>query len=157
MSSQKLTHSSSFSRHRHLCPQIFQTPFRKSGASFSFRRKAGKTAYNQKLVKQIAVRGITMRGLAGTNAYLYLEAIEISKKAPVARIDLEVKLETGEIKRTLRRLESGRDLYVESHGLDQYRGFTISQIDYNQDAVEFTNGHRLTAGQATGDGRRQRG
>ena len=35
-------------------------------------------AYNQKLVKKIAVRGITTRGLAGTNAYLYLEGIEVS-------------------------------------------------------------------------------
>jgi type III restriction enzyme len=108
-------------------------------------------AYNQKLVKKIAVRGITMRGLAGTNAYLYLESIEISKKAPVARIDMEVRRATGEIKRELKRLEAGRDLYDMSGGLDQYRGFTISQIDYNQDIVEFTNGHRLTAGQATGD------
>ena len=44
-------------------------------------------AYNQKLVKKIAVRGIQTRGLAGTNAYLYLEGIDISKKAPVARIE----------------------------------------------------------------------
>ena len=54
-------------------------------------------AYNQKLVKKIAVRGIQTRGLAGTNAYLYLEGIDISKKAPVARIELEVKLKSGEI------------------------------------------------------------
>ena len=33
-------------------------------------------AYNQKLVKKIAVRGITVKGLAGTNAYLYLESID---------------------------------------------------------------------------------
>ena len=35
-------------------------------------------AYNQKLVKKIAVRGISTRGLSGTNAYLYLESIQIS-------------------------------------------------------------------------------
>ncbi|MDC9725815.1 MAG: DEAD/DEAH box helicase family protein [Gammaproteobacteria bacterium] len=108
-------------------------------------------AYNQKLVKKIAVRGITTKGLAGTNAYLYLESIEISKKAPIARIDMEVQLKTGVIKRQIKRLEAGRDLYVESGELDQYKGFTISQIDYNQDTVEFTNGHVLTAGEATGD------
>jgi type III restriction enzyme len=108
-------------------------------------------AYNQKLVKKIAVRGIQTRGLAGTNAYLYLEGIEISKKAPMARIEMEVKLASGEIKRQLKRLESGRDLYVESGGLDQYRGHTVSQIDFNQDAVELTNGVTLTAGEATGD------
>ena len=108
-------------------------------------------AYNQKLVKKIAVRGIQTRGLAGTNAYLYLEGIDISKKAPVARIELEVKLSSGAIKRQLRRLEFGRDLHNVSGGLDQYRGFTISQIDYNNDTVEFTNGVALTAGEAAGD------
>ena len=108
-------------------------------------------AYNQKLVKKIAVRGITVRGLAGTNAYLYLESIEISRQAPVARIEMEVKLQSGEIRRQLKRLELSRDLYIESGELDQYRGFTISQIDYNQDTVEFTNGHVLTAGEAIGD------
>jgi type III restriction enzyme len=108
-------------------------------------------AYNQKLVKKIQVRGIQTRGLAGTNAYLYLEGIDISAKAPVARIELETKLKSGEIKRQLRRLEFGRDLYAESGELDQYRGFTISQIDYNSDTVEFTNGVILSAGDATGD------
>lgn len=109
-------------------------------------------AYNQKLVKKISVRGIQTRGLAGTNAYLYLEGIDISKKAPVARIELEVKLKSGEIKRQLQRLEFRDDLFVESGELDQYRdGFTISQIDYNTDTVEFANGVVLTAGEANGD------
>ena len=108
-------------------------------------------AYNQKLVKKIAVRGIQTRGLAGTNAYLYLEGIDISKKAPVARIEMEVKLKSGEIKRQLRRLEFRDDLFVESGELDQYRGFTISQIDAVNDTVEFTNGEVLRAGEANGD------
>lgn len=108
-------------------------------------------AYNQKLVKKIAVRGIQTRGLAGTNAYLYLEGIDISKKAPVARIEIEVKLKSGEIKRQLRRLEFRDDLFVESGELDQYRGFTISQIDAVNDTVEFTNGVVLNAGEANGD------
>ena len=109
-------------------------------------------AYNQKLVKKIAVRGIQTRGLAGTNAYLYLEGIEISKKAPIARLELEVRLKSGEIKRQLKRLEFRDDLFTESGELDEYRdGFTISQIDYNHDTVEFTNGIVLKAGEATGD------
>ncbi|SDE27332.1 type III restriction-modification system endonuclease [Kordiimonas lacus] len=108
-------------------------------------------AYNQKLVKKIAVRGIQIRGLAGTNAYLYLESIEISKQAPKARLEMEVRLASGEIKRQVRSFTVDTNLYDESNGLDQYRGFTISQIDYNKDAVEFTNGVTLTAGEATGD------
>ena len=107
-------------------------------------------AYNQKLVKKIAVRGIAVKGLAGTNAYLYLESIEISRKAPVARIEMEVR-QGGGIKRIVKRLERGKDLFVESNELDQYRGFVIAQIDANKDTVEFTNGHVLNAGDATGD------
>ena len=107
-------------------------------------------AYNQKLVKKIAVRGIAVRGLPGTNAYLYLESIEISKKAPLARIEMEVKQKSG-IKRILKRLGRGRDLFVESNELDQYRGFVIAQIDAISDTVEFTNGEVLNAGDATGD------
>ena len=107
-------------------------------------------AYNQKLVKKITVRGITVKGLAGTNAYLYLESIEISRSAPLARIEMEVRQGNG-IKRVVKRLEKGRDLFVESGELDQYRGFVISEINARTDTVEFSNGHRLTAGEATGD------
>ena len=109
-------------------------------------------AYNQKLVKKIAVRGILARGLVGTNAYLYLEGIDISHKAPVARIELEVKLKSGEIKRQLRRMEYRDNMFALSGELDQYRdGFVISQIDYNADTVEFTNGVILKAGEVNGD------
>jgi type III restriction enzyme len=107
-------------------------------------------AYNQRLVKKIAVCGITVKGLAGTSAYLYLESIEVSKKAPIARIEMEVR-QGGGIKRIVKRLEKGKDLFAESNELDQYRGFVIAQIDANKDTVEFTNGHVLNAGDATGD------
>jgi len=107
-------------------------------------------AYNQKLVKKIAVRGITVKNLAGTNGYLYLESIEISRSAPLARIEMEVRQANG-IKRVVKRLEKGRDLFVESGELDQYRGFVISEINARTDTTEFSNGHLLTTGEATGD------
>src|SRR5574340_1005417 len=68
-------------------------------------------AYNQKLVKKIAVRGISVKGLAGTNAYLYLQSIEISSKAPVARVEFEQKLKSGESKRVVRKLSKGDNLF----------------------------------------------
>ena len=107
-------------------------------------------AYNQKLVKKIAVSGVSVKGLAGTTAYLYLESIETSKIAVVARIEIEVSQGSG-IKRIVKRLEKGKDLFVESNELEQYRGFVISQIDARNDTVEFTNGHVLSAGDLTGD------
>jgi len=67
-------------------------------------------AYNQKLVKKIEVRGISVKGLPGTNAYLYLESVEISKQAPVVRIEMEIKQNSG-IKRVTRRLGKGDNLY----------------------------------------------
>ena len=108
-------------------------------------------AYNQKLVKKIAVRGITVRGLAGTNAYLYLESINIStSRPPEARAELEIQQVTG-IKRVLRKLGKNDNLYNLSDGLEQYRGFVVSDINALDNTVSFTNGVVLRAGEATGD------
>lgn len=107
-------------------------------------------AYNQKLVKKIAVRGISVKGLSGTNAYLYLESIEVSKQTPVARIEIEIKQTSG-IKRMIRKVKKGDNLYDLSGELDQYKGFVISEINAVTDSIEFTNGHQLQAGEATGD------
>jgi len=110
-------------------------------------------AYNQKLVKKIAVRGIAVKGLAGTNAYLYLQSIEIStKKPPEARVELEIKLAGGNIKRVVRKLGKGDNLFDLSGGLDQYRdGYVVADINANTDTLSFTNGVELVVGDAIGD------
>ena len=107
-------------------------------------------AYNQKLVKKIAVRGISVKGLTGTNAYLYLESIEVSTSAPVARVELEIKQNNG-IKRVLRKLSRKDNLFDISGNLEQYRGFVVDDINALTNTVMFTNGHELLAGEATGD------
>ena len=108
-------------------------------------------AYNQKLVKKIAVRGITVRGLAGTNAYLYLEAINVStSKPPEARAELEIQQVSG-IKRVVRKLGKSDNLYDLSDGLEQYRGFVVSDINALDNTVSFTNGVVLQSGEATGE------
>ncbi len=107
-------------------------------------------AYNQKLVKKINVRGISVKGLTGTNAYLYLEAIEVSVSAPVARVELEIKQNNG-IKRVLRKLRRNDNLFELSGNLEQYHSFVVADIDARTNTVSFTNGHELVAGEATGD------
>jgi type III restriction enzyme len=107
-------------------------------------------AYNQKLVKKIAVRGISVKGLTGTNAYLYLESIEISTSAPLARVELEIKQNNG-IKRVLRKLSRNDNLFDLSLGLDQYKGFVVGDINALSNKVTFTNGLELATGDATGD------
>jgi type III restriction enzyme len=110
-------------------------------------------AYNQKLVKKIAVRGIAVKGLAGTAGYLYLQSIEISsKKPPEARVEFEQKLASGPIKRIVRKLSKGDNLFDLSNELDQYRhGYVVSDINANTDTLSFTNGVELAVGDATGD------
>ncbi|OLT94372.1 type III restriction-modification system endonuclease [Mycobacterium syngnathidarum] len=105
-------------------------------------------AYNQKLVKKIAVRGITVKGLAGTTAYLYLDAIEIAKGAkPRARLEIEVQTKGGPISRHVKRLDVGANLHDISNGIEAYKGLFITDIDANRDVIELSNGDVVIAGQ----------
>ncbi|MCF6226764.1 MAG: DEAD/DEAH box helicase family protein [Xanthomonadales bacterium] len=108
-------------------------------------------AYNQKLVKKIAVRGISIKGLSGANAYLYLQSIEVSStKPPIARVEFEIKQNNG-IKRTVRKIGKGDNLFEKSKELEEYRGFVVSDIDAVKDTLNFTNGVELTVGDAIGN------
>lgn len=108
-------------------------------------------AYNQKLVKKVAVRGISVRGLTGTTAYLYVAGIQVSTtRPPLARVELEIRQASG-IKRIHRNLGKNDNLFELSGELEQYRGFVISDIDAIKDTVSFSNGVELHAGEATGD------
>lgn len=104
-------------------------------------------AYNQKLVKKIAVRGITVKGLAGSTAYLYLDAIEIAKGAkPRARLEIEVQTKS-DIKRQIKRLDVGANLRDVSNGIEAYKGLFITDIDATRDVIELSNGDIVVAGQ----------
>lgn len=109
-------------------------------------------AYNQKLVKKIAVRGITSKGQAGTNAYLYLEGVDIfTNKGPEARLEFELKQQNG-IKRVVRKVSKGSNLFELSGELDQYKDrFVVAEIDARTDTLTFTNGIQISAGEALGD------
>lgn len=108
-------------------------------------------AYNQRLVKRIAVRGITVKGQTGTNGYLYLQDVRVYRdKAPDARVEIEMR--GGEVKRKLRVLRKGDNLFDLSNQLDQYReGYVVSDIDARDNTVHFVNGVVLQAGEAVGD------
>jgi type III restriction enzyme len=109
-------------------------------------------AYNQKLVKRIAVRGITVKGQTGANGYLYLQDVRVYRdKAPDARVEIEVRRQR-EVKRELRVLRKGDNLFELSDELSQYRdGYVVSDIDARDNTVHFVNGVVLNAGEAVGD------
>ena len=107
-------------------------------------------AYNQKLVKKITVKGIEVKGLTGTHGYLYLQDIIISNKAPVARLEMEIKSKKGEFRREIRNVEKGRDLFVISNEAEQYNDhYTVTNI--TADSIEFANGIVLHVGQGNVD------
>lgn len=108
-------------------------------------------AYNKKLVKKIEVKGFEVKNLRGTDSYLYLEEIVLSsKKPPKAKLELEIHYKKS-INRETRILGVGDDLYHISHEMEQYKGYTISEIDPIEGKVTFTNGKNINAGMVVGD------
>lgn len=105
-------------------------------------------AYNQKLVKKIAVRGITVKGLSGSTAYLYMDAIEIAKGAkPRARVEIDVKTKAGPIKRMVKRVEKGTRFHDLSGGIEAYKGLYVEDIRATDDTLHLSNGDIVVAGQ----------
>lgn len=108
-------------------------------------------AYNKRLVKKIAVKGITETGSTATDSYLYLESINLSKGDPTATLQFEMKTANGVPKKKSKIVKEGDNLYDYSNGLEEYRnGFVVSHIDGRDDSVEFINGIKIYAGDVVG-------
>ena len=108
-------------------------------------------AYNRRLVKKIAVKGITESGSTATDSYLYLESINLSKSDPTATLQFEVKMASDAPKKKSRIVKIGDNLYDYSGGLEEYRnGFVVKQIDGRDDSLEFINGIKIFAGDVIG-------
>ena len=108
-------------------------------------------AYRQRLVKRIHVKGFEVKNLRGTSGYLYLDNVELSpSKPPIAKIELEIKTASGAITRKTKKFNVGDDLKVESGGLAEYDGYTVSEIS-PKGYVVFVNGTIIQRGQVIGD------
>ena len=109
-------------------------------------------AFKKRLVKKIEVKGFELKNLGGTNCYLYLAAIVLDrKKPPRARLEFEVKLKSGAIKREIKLLNVNDNLYIESGNLEEYKGISIADIDPLRNMVTFSNGLTLIVGEAHGN------
>lgn len=107
-------------------------------------------AYNKKLVKKIAVKGITESGSSATESYVYLESINLSKAAPTATIQFDMKGATG-VRKVNRTVNEGFNLYPNSNNMEEYKNnFVVSRIDGRDDSVEFLNGIKIYAGDVIG-------
>ncbi|MHC1694012.1 MAG: type III restriction-modification system endonuclease [Eubacteriales bacterium] len=107
-------------------------------------------AYNKKLVKKIAVKGISITGSTATEGYVYLESINLSKGNPTATIEFDVKGKSG-LRKTTRVVSEGFNLYPNSGELEEYKkGYTVLRIDGRDSSIEFTNGIKLFSGDVIG-------
>lgn len=107
-------------------------------------------AYNKRLVKKIAVKGISESGSTATESYVYLESINLSKAAPTATIQFDYKGASG-IRKITRTVSEGYNLYDNSGSMEEYKqGFVVSRIDGRDDSVEFLNGIKIYTGDVIG-------
>lgn len=114
-------------------------------------------AYNERLVKRIEVKGIEMKGMRGTDGYLYLQDIQVSpSRPPRALMEFKQLLKSGRVGKRTRLFDEGDDIYVASGELEAYRdGFRILRIVPDQAGqlgyVELLNHDRIYRGQVMND------
>jgi type III restriction enzyme len=109
-------------------------------------------AYNKKLVKKIQVKGFEIKNLRGTNGYLYLQDIILSKnKPPMAKLEFEISYNKS-INRETRLLNAEDNLYHKSLEMEQYKnGYTISEINPFTNSITFLNGQTFGIGEVIGN------
>ena len=100
-------------------------------------------AYNKRLVKKIAVKGITVSGSTATEGYVYLQSINLSKDNPTATIEFDYKGKT-KVRKTVRTVGEGFNLFQNSGELDEYKdGFTVLRIDGRIPALSLRTGRKF--------------
>lgn len=107
-------------------------------------------AYNKKLVKKIAVKGVSQSGTTATEGFVYLESINLSDKNPTATISFDYKGKT--IRQVTRKVSEGFNLYDNSNGMEEYKNnYTVTSIDGRDNSVQFANGIKIFAGDVIGE------
>ncbi len=114
-------------------------------------------AFNQRLVKRIEVKGFELKGMRGTDGYLYLQDIRVRKdRAPQALVEFKKLSASGSISKKAQLFGEGDDVYTASGELEAYReGFTVAEVVPDMDGragyVRFLNGIVLGRGEVYGD------
>ncbi|MFX0558841.1 type III restriction-modification system endonuclease [Tepidibacillus infernus] len=103
-------------------------------------------AYNEKLVKKIEV--MSVRSEQSFNLP-YIRLVEV--KEGKAKIELDVD-SRGKVKRMVKTVKYGDDLYDVSGEREIYRNYLVEQIDWTEgnESIE-VNGHLLHVGDSIGD------
>ncbi|MBR4751924.1 MAG: DEAD/DEAH box helicase family protein [Thermoguttaceae bacterium] len=111
-------------------------------------------AYNQRLVKKIAVKGIVEKYGSDSDGYVYFEGVNVSKNNPTATIWHNKKF-SGGVKQVRAVVEEKYNIYDHSGGLSEYRDtkrgkYVVKSIDGRDNSIELLNGLKLYAGDVVG-------
>jgi type III restriction enzyme len=110
-------------------------------------------AYEQKLVKQIEVAGITIKG-SHNRPYIRLVGVGTSANRPTAKVEVDVRSKTGAVQRTIKTVRPGADL-EEITKRSCYEGFIVDNIHgaAGSEYISFTSQDEvIRLGQAIGEG-----
>lgn len=110
-------------------------------------RLGPKQAADQGLVKRVSVKGVVAG--QGGEPYLRFAKITVKKKVPFAELVIDYKTAQG-TERTEVAVTAGADLFEESGGLDQYRGWVVDNVFRAEKRVAFENGVSVVEGQELG-------
>lgn len=117
-------------------------------------------AYNQRLVKRIEVKGFELKNMRGTDGYLYLQDIRVTRNhEPQAVIEFKKMNASGAVRKQAARFDTGDSIYDASGStkLEAYRDFIIApdgivpDMDGQTGYVKFLNGVVLRKGEVYGD------
>ncbi|AIH01384.1 restriction endonuclease subunit R [Riemerella anatipestifer] len=96
-------------------------------------------AYKKRLVKKIQVKGISVKGQTGTEAYFYLQEVRLStNKPPKAVIEIDKRQGAGVVRKIF-IVEQGARLFELSGELPAYKNLTIQNIDGQRNCIELNN------------------
>lgn len=103
-------------------------------------------AYNEKLVKKIEVMSIRSEPFFNEP---YIKLIEVQERKAKVELDVQTR---GKVKRSVRTVKYGDDLYDISGKREIYRNYIIEQIDWTEgnESIE-VNGHLLRIGDSIGE------
>lgn len=113
-------------------------------------------AYNKKLVKKIAVKGITATGTTATDSFVYIESVNCSKQNPTATIQMDYRTARDTIQKKTITVDEGFNLYDHSAAvgkakLDEYKhNFVVDKISGIDNSVTFSDGTKLFVGDVSG-------
>ncbi|MCF8002470.1 MAG: DEAD/DEAH box helicase family protein [Halanaerobiales bacterium] len=105
-------------------------------------------AYNKNLVKKIEVLSV-VEDDDYSNVYVKVKDFDRSSRGIKAKLEIYKKLKSG-IKRGNATVYQGDDLLDKSNGLEEYRGFKVSEIDLRYDHIKFENGITLEKSEVQG-------